>query len=102
MPRVLPASAYSANILSQTHLAEPVRQNFTDLHSKHVVQCADGDASNTSLIIIHSVEQRGLLLHKVKLFVNFVDILHSQLSHNGCPVDDLLVPVGSAWLVPLL
>jgi hypothetical protein len=32
---------------------------------------------------------------------NFVDILHSQLSHNGCPVDDLLVPVGSAWLLPL-
>jgi hypothetical protein len=85
--------------LSQTHFAEPVRQNFTDLHSKHAVQCADGDACNMSLIIIHSVEQRGLL-HKVKLYVNFVDILHSQLSHYGCPVEKLLVPVGSAWLVP--
>ncbi len=86
--------------MSQTHLAEPARQKFTNLHSKHAVQCADGDACNMSLIIIHSVEQRGLL-HKVKLYVNFVDILHSQLSHNQCPVDDLLLPVGSAWLVPL-
>jgi hypothetical protein len=53
------------------HFAEPVRQNFTALCSKHAVQCANGDASNTSLIIIHGVEQRGLLLHKVKLYVNF-------------------------------
>jgi hypothetical protein len=79
MPQVLPASAYSANVLSQTHFAEPVWQNFTDLHSKHAVQCADGGACDMSLIIIiHIVEQRGLLLHKVKLYVNFVDILHSH------------------------
>jgi hypothetical protein len=72
MPQALPASAYSANVLGQTHFAQPVGQNCSDLHSKHAVQCADdGDACSMSLIIIHSVEQRGLL-HKVKLYVHFV------------------------------
>jgi hypothetical protein len=31
-------------MLSQIHFTEHVEQIFIDLHSKHVVQCVDGDA----------------------------------------------------------